>query len=206
MPKYHNAETIPAKIFFEVLKDRDYSKLLPENETQEQLKAVFDGINDYYFLKSDNADAKEFLALENSILFLEYKMEVVRLTLKFLFENTTTKEMLVDIAKALKEGCDINIDTAKPLWDEIQRVLSTEMGYLGNDLNFEKINREGLLKSITPNKEEYDYYEAYVGLGNAMPGNNAVQVDMSLAVYIAVENAAKKIHKAFKQRQTKQKA
>jgi hypothetical protein len=134
MPKYHNIETIPANVFFTILETKNFQLLKPKPK-EKDLEAVFMSIYDDYFVKSNNHQANEFLRLRNEISFLEYKKAVIKQTLAFTFYNKTTKQMRLDILKALKEGCDIDIDPNLPFVCEVERVLSIEIGILENDLN-----------------------------------------------------------------------
>jgi hypothetical protein len=193
MPKYHNIETIPANVFFTILESKNYQLLKPKPK-EKDLEAVFMSIYDDYFVKSNNQQANEFLRLRNEISFLEYKKAVIKQTLAFTYYNKTTKQMRLDILKALKEGCDIDIDPNLPFVDEVERVLTIEIGILENDLNFAKLAFDELIKEAK--KKEFDYYKSVAELSKAI--DMQIRPQMSLAEYIGYEKVAEEIIKSKK--------
>jgi hypothetical protein len=188
MPKYHSIDTIPAKVFFEVLKTKNYQLLKPK-PSEKDLEAVFMAIYDEYFIKSDNHQANEFLRLTNEIAFLNYKITVIRSTLQFVWFNQVTPEMKSQILKALREGCDIDIDETLNFADEVKRVLTIEVGILENDLKILEIDFKGLIKESQG--KDFDYYDSIIGLSNVH--GRSLNSDLILAEYIAYEKSAEKI-------------
>jgi hypothetical protein len=193
MPKYHSIETIPANVFFTILESKNYQLLKPKPK-EKDLEAVFMSIYDEYFVKSNNHQANEFLRLRSEISFLEYKKAVIKQTLAFTYYNKTSKQMRLDILKALKEGCDIDINTDLPFADEVERVLTIEIGILENDLNFAKLAFDDLIKEAK--KKEFDYYKSIAELSKAI--DMQIRPQMSLAEYIGYEKVAEEIIKSKK--------
>ena len=193
MPKYHSIETIPANVFFTILESKNYQLLKPKPK-EKGLESVFMSIYDDYFVKSNNQQANEFLRLRNEISFLEYKKAVIKQTLTFTYYNKTTKQMRLDILKALKEGCDIDINPDLPFADEVERVLTIEIGILENDLNFAKLAFDELIKEAK--KKEFDYYKSVAELSKAI--DMQIRPQMSLAEYIGYEKVAEEIIKSRK--------
>jgi hypothetical protein len=193
MPKYHSIETIPANVFFTILESKNYQLLKPKPK-EKDLEAVFMSIYDEYFVKSNNHQANEFLRLRSEISFLEYKKAVIKQTLAFTYYNKTTKKMRLDILKALKEGCDIDINPNLPFADEVERVLTIEIGILENDLNFAKLAFDDLIKEAK--KKEFDYYKSVAELSKAI--DMQIRPQMSLAEYIGYEKVAEEIIKSKK--------
>jgi hypothetical protein len=189
MPKYNSIDTIPAKVFFEVLKSKNYQLLKPKPR-EKGLDQVFISIYDDFFIKSDNNEAKRYLTLNKEIAFLEYKTAVIKQVLHFAFYNQTTKEMRYNIIDALKKGCGIEIDKEAPFIDEVQRVLQVEIGIINNDLNFAKLEIETMAKKSQ--SKDYDYYDSIGALANVLPNNSLLKEDMTLAVYITLEKIANK--------------
>lgn len=189
MPKFNSIDTIPAKVFFEVLKSKNYQLLKPKPREKE-LEQVFISIYDDFFIKSDNQEAKRYLQLNKEVAFLEYKTAVIKQVLHFTFYNQTTKEMRYDIIDALKKGCGIEIDKEAPFIDEVQRVLHVELGAISNDLNFAKLELETMVKK-SQNKD-FDYYDSIGALSNVLQSNSLLKEDMTLAVYITLEKMANK--------------
>jgi hypothetical protein len=193
MPKYLSIETIPANVFFTILESKNYQLLKPKPK-EKDLEAVFMSIYDDYFVKSNNQQANEFLRLRNEISFLEYKKAVIKQTLAFTYYNKTTKQMRLDILKALKEGCDIDINPDLPFDVEVERVLTIEIGILENDLNFAKLAFDELIKEAK--KKEFDYYKSVAELSKAI--DMQIRPQMSLAEYIGYEKVAEEIIKSKK--------
>ncbi len=189
MPKYNSIDTIPAKVFFEVLKSKNYQLLKPKPR-EKGLEQVFISIYDDFFIKSDNQEAKRYLQLNKEVAFLEYKTAVIKQVLHFTFYNQTTKEMRYDIIDALKKGCGIEIDKEAHFIDEVQRVLHVELGAISNDLNFAKLELETMVKK-SQNKD-FDYYDSIGALSNVLQSNSLLKEDMTLAVYITLEKMANK--------------
>jgi len=188
MPKYSKIDNIPAKVFFEILKTKDYQLLKPKPK-ETDLETVFMFIYDDYFIKSNNHQANEFLRLTNSIAFLDYKINTIKSTLKFIYYNKTTKEMRLDILKALKSGCDIYIDENLPFKEEVHRVLTIEIGVLNNDLSICKLELKDLVKDAV--SKDFDYYDSIIGLSNVH--QRSLNSDLTLAEYVAYEKSAEKI-------------
>jgi hypothetical protein len=190
MPKYNSIETIPANVFFTILETKNYQLLKPKPR-EKDLESCFLAIYDDYFVKSNNHQANEFLRLRNEIAYLEYKKAVIKQTLAFVYYNKTTKQMRFDILKALKEGCDIEINSELPFAEEVERVLTIEVGILENDLNLAKMAFNELINEAK--KKEFDYYKSVVELSKAM--DMQIKPKMSLAEYIAYEKVAEEIIK-----------
>jgi len=186
MPKYNSVSTIPAKLFFDVLQDKDFSLLEPfENESEEEVEQVFVSIYDEYFLKSENPKSKEFLRLRQEIAFMTYKIESVVQVLDFLLFNTTTKEMRITLLQSLID-IGININLENVFYEEVKNVLQVELGVLTNDLNFAKMDLEEITKD---NKDKvFDFYESLVGL--EMVHERTLSDEMILSKYIVYERLA----------------
>ena len=190
MPKYNNIDNIPAKVFFDILKSKDYQQLKPK-PTEKDLEQVFIDIYDDFFIKSDNAEAKRYLELTNEIAFLKYKIASLKQSLHFYYYNQTTKEMRLDFIDALKTGFGIEIDFNLPFIDEVQRVLSIEIGVIQNDLSLLEIDYKEMIEKSKG--KDFNYFENLVGIGNVLQGNSLVKEEMTLAVYIECEKLASRI-------------
>lgn len=190
MPKYNNIQNIPAKVFFEVLKTKNYDLLKPKPK-EKGLEDVFILIYDDFFLKSENHEAKNYIRLAKEIAFLEYKIATLKQTLYFYYKNQTTKEMRLDFIDAIKLSYNIEIDKEADFTDEVNRLLSIEIGILNNDLIFFKTEYEEMLKNSK--SKDFDYYDNIGALSNVLQNNSLLKEDMTLAIYITLEKMAKKI-------------
>ena len=190
MPKYNSIDTIPAKVFFEILKSKNYQLLKPKPK-EKGLEEIFIGIYDDFFIKSDNPESKEYLRLTKEVAFLEYKIDVIKQTLHYVYYTPMTEEMHLEIIKALKEGCGIDIDTTADFSDEVLRVLNIEIGIINNDLSLAKIELEQMVKKSQG--KDYDYYDSIGALSNILPNNSLLKEGMTLAVYVTLEKLANKI-------------
>lgn len=190
MPKYNSIDTIPAKVFFDILKTKDFQQLKPKPK-EKGLEEMFMSIYDEFFLKSDNPEATRYLELTKEISFLNYKIATLKQSLHFYFYNRTTKEMREEFAKSLKQGFDIELDLKAHFIDEVQRVLTNEIGIIENDLSMAKIEFDSMVKKSK--SKDYDYYEEIGVLSQVLPSNSLLKEDMTLAVYISLEKLAKKV-------------
>jgi len=187
MAKYNSIDTIPAKVFFDIMQSKNFQLLKPKPKEQ-GLEELFMSIYDDFFLQSDNFESKEYLRLISEKAFLNYKLSVINKTLEFLYFTKTTKQMRLDIIKALKDGCNIDIDADAPFADEVQRVLDMELGFIKNDLSFIEID---LIKmQATTNEKLHNYYDSIVSLSNIHERN--IDEHITLAMYVALEKSATK--------------
>jgi hypothetical protein len=215
MPKYNSINNIPARLFFDILHEKDFSLLEPtedelptiedalnkvENgiEVKNPLEEVFSNIYDDYFLKSDNPRSKRFLELEQEIKFMEYKIQSIVQVLDFLVFNKTTAEIRKTLLDALISiGVNINLET--DFIDEVKNVLNVELGVISNDLSFLTIEMQEMKSE---NKDGvFDFYESLVGLESIH--ERSLDDEMTLIKYIHYEKLAMK--KADAQKKQSQK-
>ena len=100
MPKYNHINNIPAKIFFDVLHDKNFDLLEPI-EGEEGLEEVFSAIYDDWFIKTNNPRSKRFLELQQEIYFMNHKIQSVVQIIYFLMFNTTTLEIRKTLLESL---------------------------------------------------------------------------------------------------------
>lgn len=195
MPKFNSIDNIPAKIFFDILSSKNYQLLKPK-PSEKDLEAVFMSIYDEWFIKSNNADAKEYLRLRNEIGFLNYKIVTIKETIKFIYYSPVTEKMLIDIVEGLKIGCDIHINLNNPKSDEINDVLRIQVG----SLEFELKQLETEFEQMTNGKKgvDMDFHKNISYLSEALPNNPLLKEDMTLAVHVALENLVKEKIKKIK--------
>ncbi len=197
MPKYNHINNIPARLFFDILHEKNFDLLEPE-EAEDGLEEVFSLIYDDYFIKSDNPRSKRFLELQQEINFMNYKIQSIIQVLDFLMFNRTT----ISIRKTLLEslisiGVNINLDNE--FLEESQNVLNVELGILQNDLSFLNIEMEQMQSE---NKNGvFDFYESLVGLESIH--ERSLDDEMVLIKYINYEKLA--IKKADLQKKQRQK-
>lgn len=193
LPKYNSVETIPARVFFEVLQSKDYQQLKPKPNTK-NLDLVFSAIHDEWFIRSENTEAKQFMELSNNINFINFKIQSIEQIMLYLFnnyrlyslQNEEVKKLKNDILDALEEKCDLSINRDNLLLDEIGRIMQIEIGILRNDLTEYTIEYESLTKSHV--KKAFDFYDGIISLSNAHGRN--IDESLSLAYYIALEKSA----------------
>jgi hypothetical protein len=190
MPKYNNISNIPAKTFFDILKSKNYQLLKPKPR-EKDLEQVFISIYDEFFIKSDNHEAKRYLELTKDIAFYKYKIATLKQSIHFYFYNKTTEKMRLDFIDAMKQGYGIEISKEVPFIEEVERVLTIEIGIINNDLNFAQIEFDEMINK-SKNKD-FDYYDSIGALSNVLPNNSLLKEDMSLAVYVTLEKQAQQI-------------
>ena len=197
MPRYNSIDTIPAKTFFEILKSKNYQLLKPKPKEQD-LEQVFISIYDDFFIKSENYEAKRFLELTNEIAFLNYKIAILKKSLQFYLYNQTTKQMRLDFIESVKLGYGIEIDPNAKFIDEVQRVLTSEIALIENDLTMLNLELDSMVKKSK--SKDFDYYEDIGVLSQVLPNNSLLKEDMTLAVYISLEKLAKKVSEQNKKK------
>ena len=189
MPKFNNISNIPTKVFFEILKSKDYQLLKPKPKEQ-GLEQIFISIYDEFFLRSENSEAKRYLELTKNVAFLVYKISIIKQTLEFLYYHTTTRQMRIDFLQALKEGCDIEINIDVDFQSEVKRILSENIKWLENDLVFEQTELNEIL--ARGKGKEMNYIEKIVNLAVASPQNLIINKNMFLDEFIEIEKAVLK--------------
>jgi hypothetical protein len=187
MCKYNSIDTIPAKVFFQILTDKNYQALKPKPK-EKGLEEIFIAIYDEFFIKSDNPESKEYLKLTKQVAFLTYKINVVKQTLHYIYYTSMTKEMYLDIVKALKDGCGIEIDLNANLSEEVLRVLNIEVGIINNDLSIAKMDLEAMIKKSQ--SKAFDYEQRIVSMENVL--NRNINDGIMLDKYIAYEKATER--------------
>jgi hypothetical protein len=190
LPKYNNISNIPAKTFFDILKSKNYQLLKPKPR-EKDLEQVFISIYDEFFIKSDNHEAKRYLELTKDIAFYKYKIATLKQSIHFYFYNKTTEKMRLDFIEAMKQGYGIEINKDVPFIEEVERVLTIEIGIINNDLNFAQIEFDEMINK-SKNKD-FDYYDSIGALSNVLPNNSLLKEDMTLAVYVTLEKQAQRI-------------
>jgi len=199
MPKFNSVNNIPAKLFFDILQNKDFKLLeLLENETEKELEETFVSIYDDYFVQSENHKSKEFLELRQNIAFLTYKIESIIQVLDFLMFNTTTKEIRKTLLEALIE-IGINIDLENSFVEEVQNILQIELGIIQNDISLAKMD----LENMTAETQEsvFNFYEHLVSLESAHERN--LDDEMVLAKFIIYEKLAIQKANRAKQKEAK---
>lgn len=199
LPKYHSSETIKAKVFFEILANKNYTLLKPKPGTKTaELESIFSKIHDEWFLKTDNPNAKDFLKFSNNLSALHYKKKSLVSILKLIWKtpyeiwnNPTVKANRDAQIDMLNKHFFTPMNKDGIMIEEIDRAMSVEIGIIENDISENEIKLKSLIKEST--NKVFDYYDSIVQIGSALPGNTLVKEDMSLAIYMAVEKMAIKV-------------
>jgi len=186
LPKYNSIDTIKAKVFFEILKTKNYQLLKPKPR-EKGLEEVFISIHDDFFIKSDNKEANEYLRLINEIAFLNYKIAVLKKDLHFYYYNKTTEQMRLDFIDALQTGYDIIIDKEANFENEVLRVLTIEIGIIQNDLTQAKIIFDQMTEKSK--KTVIEFEDQIVSMENVL--DREIKDGITLAKYIALQKSAK---------------
>ena len=188
MPKYNHIDNIPSKVFFDILKTKNFQLLKPKPK-EKDLEFIFMQIYDDWFTKSNNPEAKEYIVLRNKIGFLKYKIATIKSTIAFIYYNAVTETMLKDIVEALEKGCDIVINIKNAMTDEVSEVLRVQVG----SLEFELKELETEFDQMTNGKkgQDVDFYQSIAYLSEALPNNPLLKENMTLAVHVSLENLVK---------------
>jgi hypothetical protein len=184
LAKYNNISNIPAKVFFEILKTKNFQLLKPKPR-EKDLEQVFISIYDDFFLQSENDQANRYLELTKNIAFLEYKIASIKQCLRLMYFSTTTRQMRLDLIEALKVGCDIEINIDADFQEEVNRILTENIGWLENDLSFDRIELKEMMSQ--GNGKEINYIQRLVDLAVASPQNLTINQEMTLLEFVETE-------------------
>jgi len=188
MPKFNHISNIPAKVFFDILKTKNYQLLKPKPR-ETGLEQFFISIYDSFFEMSDNQEAKDYLKTTMEIHILEHKINVLKLALHHYYYSYPTyvealgeeeaEKIRLKFIESVRIGYGIVIDANKPFIDEVQRVLQREIGILNNDKNYHVMIMEDFNKS-TANKKETTYFEKMVNISMSLPPNLQIKPNIML--------------------------
>lgn len=185
MPKYKCIETIPARVFFDILENRDYQQLRPK-PGEEGLDKVFATIYDKWFEKTDNAEAKAWLQTHQEIIILEYKMQILKNLLAYMVDARLPEHLWDKLIEGLKTGYGIHFDKYADTQDEIIRILNVHVG----DMRFELDMLNESIKDDSK-KVKFDFYAVKASIENVIM--RSLDREMVLAEWIAIENSVRKI-------------
>lgn len=191
MPKYDSIKTIPADVFFEIKKTNNLQLLKPKPR-EKDLDKVFEAIDDDFFTRSKNPEAKRYLDLFSTINYLNFKIATLKTTLHSYYYNETNLEMRQGLADALKEGYNIDLDLTVPFGQEVLRILNVEIGAIKNDLVEAQTEFDNLIKK-SQSQSSFDYFKSIVDLSTALPNNSLINDRMTLLIYVELCNKAKEI-------------
>ena len=191
MPKYNSIQNIPADVFFEIKKTNNLQLLKPKPR-EKDLDKVFELIDDDFFTRSKNPEAKRYLDLFSTINYLNFKIATLKTTLHSYYYNETNLEMREGLAKALKEGYNIDLDLTVPFGQEVLRILNVEVGAIKNDLSEAQMEYDSLIKK-SQSQTTFDYFKSVVDLSTALPNNSLIKDKMTLLIYVELCNKAKEI-------------
>lgn len=189
MPKYNSIETIPASVFFEIQKTKNYQLLKPKPR-ENGLDKLFLQIYDDYFIKSENSDANRFLELTKEIGFLVYKKNWIKKVLHFLTYTPHTKEHRELLINSLIKGTGISFDLNADFKEEVLRVLTVDVGGVNMDIKFAELELEEIRK--TAQNKEMDFYSSIAIMSDNLPNNPLLKQNMSLAVYVELDKLMRK--------------
>jgi len=188
MPKFNHISNIPAKVFFDILKTKNYQLLKPKPK-ETGLEQIFISIYDSFFEMSDNQEAKDYLKITMEIHVLEHKINVLKLALHHYYYSYPTyvealgkeeaEKIRLKFIESVKIGYGIVIDANKPFIDEVQRVLQREIGILNNELSFATISIDEFNKANT-NQKETTYFDKVLNISMALPPNLQIKPNMML--------------------------
>lgn len=191
MPKYDSIQNIPADVFFEIKKTNNLQLLKPK-PSEKDLEKVFELIDDDFFTRSKNAEAKRYLYLFLRINYLNFKIATLKTTLHSYYYNETNLETREELAKALKEGYNIDLDLTVSFGQEVLRILNVEIGIIKNDLSEAQTEYDNLIKK-SQSQTTFDYFKSLVDLSTALPNNSLIKDKMTLLIYVELCNKAKEI-------------
>jgi hypothetical protein len=188
MPKYNSYDNIPAKVFFNILDSKNYQLLKPKPK-EKGLEAVFMAIYDEWFIKTDNEEAKEYLTLRNELVVLQNKLNGVKAVLYHIYKNKhiLTDEMYLQLCESIKKGFGIYVNTNTDFYDEMKRVLQSEVGCIKDDISFKEAELNDLVEKNKGKK--FNYFAVVDSIANAL-APRIINSDMLLAEFVEAEKSA----------------
>ena len=191
MPKYSHISNIPAKIFFDILETKNYQLLKPKPKEQ-GLEQVFISIYDDFFDKSNNPEAKEYLKLVGDEVKLSVKISSIKIVLFFYWNNSKQLpfELIKDGVETLNKHYELDIDLEKNFDDEVQRIMSQNVGWMENDLQFLQSDLNQL--KTNDKGKKVTFYDRLISLSSSAPQNFVINDKMTLLEYVEVESAIMK--------------
>ena len=192
MPKYNSIDTIPAKVYFQIKESKDFQLLKPKPKEQ-GLEQVFTAIDDEFFKRSDNPQAKRYLQLLVEINALNYKIATLKQLLHFYYYSPYQSVLDMEgLKNTLSEQYNIDLDLNEPFGQEVLRILNIEVGILKNDLTFLNEEYNDIVKGSSA--AQFSYHKSLASMSMALPNNSLLKEEMSLAVYSELLNMAKKVN------------
>ena len=102
----------------------------------------------------------------------------------------------LDLIEALKLGCDIEINVDADFQDEVKRIFTENIGWLENDLSFDRIELKEMMSQS--NGKEINYIQRLVDLAVASPQNLTINQEMTLLEFVETEKAIINYNKSKK--------
>ena len=192
--KYHNYDTIPAKVFFDIMSTMNYQLLRPKNGTETAvLEAIYEQIYEDFFVNSENEDAGLFVELTNEIRFLTFKMNCIKMVVGFIVavpEVLQGKEEIQEIIKsqidALNKYLDNPIDFEANFLEEVIRVLNVEIGIIADEITIAESNLNDLKGDAEV--KILSYYDKVAAISDVH--GRTLDEKMLLPMYVALEKSA----------------
>lgn len=193
--KYYNFDVFPAKVFFDVLKSKDYQLLRAKNGVKtDALKAIYEQVYEDYFIHSENEEAGLYVELSNTVKFLTFKREAIKLALAFilsvppiLLESKEVQEIIKSQIEALNKHLDTPIDFDIDLLDEALRVLNVEIGIIQDEIAVAQEQLDDYKTEVDSVISEY--YDRIAAMSDVH--GRTLDEQMMLPMYVALEKSTR---------------
>jgi len=176
---YTNCE-IPAKLFFDIMHTEDYQKM--GTVSIEECEKAYDVISDEYFTILPNIKLKTYLLKKAKIYHLEAKITYINSVLGLISFTPLTiheRNKIIDELNSI-DGVKVNFKKdLNLLKSEIQRVQSSVLGILKNQINSIKDDKEK-----KEEKSKYVFQGDIVRLRQALDG---MHIDENISLYMYAE-------------------
>lgn len=174
---------IPARLFFNIINDGDYSVL--GNAPDEELEAAFDKIFDEYVDIDENEKVTDWYKKRAKVAMIEAKITIITVFLHHIVYSPLTKEERIEFINEINsvDGVRVNFSLDKPILDEVQRVQNVVLGSLKNQLNAELGTDKKQQEAV---KNEYE--KRVVNIENVL--ERSIDYNCSLRLFIQYEKSA----------------
>lgn len=174
---------IPAKLFFDILNTRDYTKL--GTAPIEELEKAFEKIFDEYVVLDGNEKVIQWYKKQCKISFLNYQIWVIETALYTICYAPLTKEQRIRVIDNLNamQTPKVKFDKDKPILDEVQRIQRSVLGSIRNRLNLELSNEKKVEEQA-----KYSYRKDLAAIENVL--GHSLPEKMSLEMFLERKKSA----------------
>lgn len=172
---------IPAKLFFKVIETNDYSLL--GHSTEAENKQAFEQIFDEYHEITNSGRVKNDIELRKQIALINYKIEILEITLHILLNFPMKESQRLEIIENLK-SIEVKIEPSENMVEQIERIAQTKLGSLKTKLNIliDRYEKQSNKKEV-----KNTFEKLIVNIENVL--NRSIDENISMRKYLALQES-----------------